>query len=334
MKSTKPANLKITKIKKKYKLHLFTKHTLKKYFYTIKFTKDEKELCKLEMKCLFNKTPNKNHFFSYHYINPHRSPFMKQCLSIIYTGKSIDDIINQILSNNLSYEDFKVNCFNVEDKDITYEERRKIEYKVGYDINGNANIHNPKILLGITKINDKWIFGELEINKSSWLEHNKKPYYYSNALGVKTSRAIVNIAVANNLNAKVIDPCCGIGTVLIEALSLAIDIKGYEINDFIAENAARNLKFFGFNNVVTCKDMHSIEDKYDIAIIDLPYGLFSLTTLEEQLSIIKTARKITDKMVVIAMENMNKYYISCGFQIIDSCHISKGKFKRYLTICK
>lgn len=329
-----PTNFKNSYFKKNLKIKLYIKNNLKQYFYAIRFTKDEHELCDLEMKCLFNKAPKLNYIFSYHYENPHRSPFIKQCISILYTGDTVDAIISQIVSNNLYYEDFKVCYFNVGNEKFSYQEKRKIEYKVGYKINGEADVHNPKILLGLTKVNDKWIFGELELNDSPWLEHNKKPYSYCNALNVKVSRAIVNIAVANNLKAKVVDPCCGIGTVVVEALSLGIDITGFEINDFISENAQRNLEFLGFKNVVTTGDMHQIKDKYDVAIIDLPYGLFSSTTLEEQLALVKTARRIADKMVIISLSNMDEHYISCGFQIVDNCHISKGKFKRYLTICK
>ena len=39
-----------------------------------------------------------------------------------------------------------------------------------------------------------------------------------------------------------IDPCCGIGTVVIEALEQGIDIKGYELVYKIGMNA--KLKFF------------------------------------------------------------------------------------------
>ena len=312
---------------------LYKKIEPQRYFYTIKFTTSEKNLCTLEMKQLFNKTLIGNSFFSYHYINPHRSPFIKQCISIIYTGETIENIVKQILNNNLSYEKFKVYCFNIDDEGASFNERRKIENLIGFNINGKADIHTPELLLGITKVGKTWIFGELQQNKSSWKAHNKKPYYYSNALGVNVARAVVNIAVANNLNAKVVDPCCGIGTVVIEALSLGIDIKGFELNPLIGENAKRNLEFFGFRDVITIGDMHNITEEFDVSIVDLPYGLFSLITRKEQIDIIRTSRRISKKLVLISMEKMDNYVLLCGFKLLDSCKISKGKFSRYITLC-
>jgi len=66
----------------------------------------------------------------------------------------------------------------------------------------------------------------------------------------------------------------------------------------------------------------------------MPYGLFSLTTLKEQIDILKTARKTAKKLVLVSMENMDKFLIVCGFTIVDKCIVSKGKFNRYITVCR
>lgn len=307
---------------------------IKPYFYIINFAQDEESLCKMEMKCLFNKVPNKKYFFSYHYVTTSRSPFIKESISIMYTGKSLEDIIHKIIVDKLAYENFKVSYVNYGDETLNYENRRKIEYEVGQNIIGEAEMKNPELLFGITKVNEKWIFGRYEKNNPEWKLHNRKPYSYSNALSSRIARAIVNLAVCNKLDYKLVDPCCGIGTVIIEALSLGINIKGWEINPMIAANAKKNLKYFCYKNVITTGNMHDIKDKFDVSIIDLPYGLFSSTTLEDQVAIIRTARKISNKMIIITFENMDKYILSSGFNISYKCFVAKGKFRRYITICQ
>jgi tRNA G10 N-methylase Trm11 len=163
--------------------------------------------------------------------------------------------------------------------------------------------------------------------------HNIKPFNYSNALNVRVARALVNMAVANDIAPKLIDPCCGIGTVVIEALSMGFDIKGCEINPYIAENAKRNLEFFGFQDVITNASMHDLKDKFDSAIVDLPYGVFNPTTLKEQVDIINTTRRLAGKAVFITFEDMDEHFKSAGFEVIDKCQTNKGKFIRYITIC-
>ncbi|MFL0247691.1 TRM11 family SAM-dependent methyltransferase [Candidatus Clostridium stratigraminis] len=304
------------------------------YFYIINYTAAEKELCMMEMKYLFNIIPLNKHFFSFHYVIPSRSAFIKQCISIIYSCGSLEELIEQILEDNFSSENFKVRYINFEENNISYEQRRRIEYNIGYKINGEADVHEPEVVFGVVNINGKWIFGVLEDNKNTWDKHNHKLYSYSNALNVRVARALVNIASGNNKNLRLVDPCCGIGTVVIEALSMGLNIRGYELNPMIADNAKRNLDFFGYEDVITNGDMHEIKDKYDAAIVDLPYGVFTPVTLKQQLDIIKSARKIAHKAILITFENMEHYFEEAGFKIVDRCIIAKGTFIRYITVCK
>jgi tRNA G10 N-methylase Trm11 len=302
-----------------------------KYFYEIRYTAFEKALCEMEMKYLFGKHIEGNFFFSDFYIDPSRSPFIKKCISIIYTGDTLSDIVQQIKDNNLSFEQYKIRFLDTEGKN--YEERLKALYTIGYDIKGTADMHNPKIFLGLSRFAGQWIFGTLEDNRANWLTHNIKLYSYCNALGVRVAKALVNIAAGNNLNCKLVDPCCGIGTVVIEALAMGFDIKGYELNPLIAENAKRNLEFFALKDAITEGDMHEIKDHYDCAIVDIPYGHFNPTTLEIQTNIFKTVRRIADRSIFITNKEMDEYLLDSGFRIIDKCYVAKGSFRRYITVC-
>lgn len=305
-----------------------------KYFYSINYPTFEEDLCKMEMKCLFEKIPNEKYLFSDKYVDPSRSPFIKDMISIIYEENSLEAIVDRVIADKLSYDDFKVCYIKLENGNIDYKERLRSIREIGLVIIGQSEMHNPKVTLGLTNVNGKWIFGEYKRNNFEWHIHDKKPYSYSNSISLRVARALVNIAVGNNLDCKLIDPCCGVGTVVIEALSMDINVVGYEINDNIAENAQKNLEFFGYDNVIANGDMHKIKEKYDIAIIDLPYGLFTPTTLKEQTDIIKTARKISNKLVIVTFEDMDKNIIDAGFEIIDRCYVCKGKFKRYINICE
>ena len=80
--------------------------------------------------------------------------------------------------------------------------------------------------------------------------------------------------------------------------------------------------------------MNQIQEKYDTAIIDLPYGLFSPTTVEEQISLIKSARRISNRLVIVTFEEMDNYIIDAGFKIVDKSYVCKGRFKRYIDICE
>lgn len=314
---------------------ILEKESNKECFYVINYPEYEKELCDLEMKSMFNYIPKEKYILSQNSVNPSRSPYIKEKISIIYKEKNLEEIVNKIEDNKVSYDDFKVVYIKATENDsVTYNERLKAVRDVGFVITGYPDLHEPKVVLGISKVEDSWIFGVYEKNNYEWHFHDDKPYSYSNGLSVRMSRAIVNIAIGNEADLKVVDPCCGIGTVVIEALSLGLNIKGYEISNAIGTNAKKNLKFFGHDDVITIGSMHDVKEKFDVAIVDIPYGLFSPTTLKDQVNIMKTARRIAKKMIIITFETMDEHIISSGFKINDTAIVTKGNFKRYIQVCE
>ena len=304
------------------------------FLYFINYQDNERELCKMEMRCLFNREINEKYFFSDIDINASKSPFIKSKIKIIYSDESLDRMVRKIKEDNLSYDDFKVSYVKSEQGDVQYEDRLEATRKIGFVVNGYPDMHKPRNPLAVTKINGLWIFGEYERNDFKWQKHNDKPYSYSNALGLRMARALVNIAMKDNEEGTLIDPCCGVGTVVIEALDLGIKVKGCEISKQIAYNARENVEFLGYlRDTIVCYDMHKIKDKYNSAIIDIPYGLFSPVTLEEQKAIIHTARNICEKMVIVTFEDMEKFIVEAGFSVIDKCVVPKGNFKRHILVC-
>ncbi|MDS0524470.1 SAM-dependent methyltransferase [Clostridium sp. SHJSY1] len=305
------------------------------YFYIINYnSRSDKELCDLEMKYIFNQIPDKRCVLSNIDTNPSRSPFIKEKISILFSGDSLEELVKQVVDRNLAFDDFKVIYLKSGHDDVDYKERLRSVSEIGYVITGEPNIHEPKVVIGISKIKNRWILGEYDKNNFEWHIHDKKPYTYSNSLSLKLAKSLVNIAVGNEFNLKVVDPCCGVGTVVIEALDLGINIKGYEINDQIADNAKRNLEFFGFTNVVEEKDMHTIKENFDVAIIDMPYGIFTPTTDEKQNELIKSAARFTKKLIIVTIKNMDNELINAGFKIVDKCQMNKNKFIRYITVCE
>ena len=304
------------------------------FLYFINYQDNERELCKMEMRCLFNREINEKYFFSDIDINASKSPFIKSKIKIIYSDEFLDRMVRKIKEDNLSYDDFKVSYVKSEQGDVQYEDRLETTRKIGFVVKGYPDMHKPRNPLAVTKINGLWIFGEYERNDIKRKKHNDKPYSYSNALGLRMARALVNIAMKDNEEGTLIDPCCGVGTVVIEALDLGIKVKGCEISKQIAYNARENVEFLGYlRDTIVCYDMHKIKDKYDSAIIDIPYGLFSPVTLEEQKAIIHTARNICEKMVIVTFEDMEKFIVEAGFSVIDKCVVPKGNFKRHILVC-
>ncbi|MBK5481510.1 RNA methyltransferase [Peribacillus sp. TH16] len=307
------------------------------YIYTFTCSPDERSLCNMEMRSFFGLEASVNILKSNIEIEPSRSPFIKGRVEVMYEGESISEIVEQVKNIHLPYSTFKVLFVKINDLDkeakIDYDGQREIEREIGWHIQGNADVRNPDQVFGIVPLGGRWYFGKYVKPEAVWLHHMKKPREYSTALSTRVARAIANIAVPHPDGVKAIDPCCGIGTVLVEALSMGIDIDGRDINPLVTDGSRENIAYFGLEGDVTTGPISDVTKNYDVAIIDMPYNLYTHATPEDQLSILKHARSFADKVVVVTIDTMDHMIEEAGFEIADRCVAKKGIFSRQIVLC-
>ncbi|MBP2001978.1 tRNA G10 N-methylase Trm11 [Paenibacillus shirakamiensis] len=307
------------------------------FIYTYAYPEEEESLCRLEARCLFGSEPHPYLLKSSVGLDPSRSPFIRERIDIMYEGDTLEDIYRQVEAINMGEETFKVLFVKINDltdtNKIEYDERRAIEREMGLHIEGEADVNRPDHWFGLIALGGKWYFGPYQRNKSLWLLHMKKPRSYSIALSTRVARAAANIAVPEINGKHAIDPCCGIGTVLVEALSMGISITGRDINPHIAQGARDNIVHFGYEAEVTLGDIAEITDHYDAAIVDMPYNHFSRTTPEAQFSILEHAARIADRVVVISVDSPDEMLTRAGLSVIDRGKVRKAGFSRQVIVC-
>lgn len=266
---------------------------------------------------------------------PSRSPFIRQRLSITHEAETLDELVRQVEGLSAEGQTFKVRFVKTE-LPVDYKEQRQIEGKVGAVIRGQVDVRNPELLYGVAQAGGRWYFGRHLPSTAVWLAHQNKPQGYSTALNTRVARAIVNIALPDPETAgrRLIDPCCGIGTVLVEALSMGIEAIGSDMNPLAVKGARVNLAHYGYPNVVRIKDIGEVEGSYNAAVVDLPYNLCSVSPPEEQLRILSNAKRLAPRVVLVTTENIDELIREAGFRIVDRCEIPKGKLVRQVILCE
>ncbi|WP_217594467.1 TRM11 family methyltransferase [Cohnella sp. GbtcB17] len=308
------------------------------YIYTYAAHEDERSLCRLELRAFFGVDPKLPVFKSDVAIDPSRSPFIRERIEATYEGDSVDDLSIRLADMPELRESFKVTFVKTNDltvaEKMTYEDQREIERKIGMRIKGKADMRNPQRRFGVVTVGGRWYFGPYVKNRAEWLTHTDKPRQYSMALPARVARAVANIAVPRPAGIAAIDPCCGIGTVLVEALSMGIDIVGREINPQLATGARENLAYFGLQGEIVLGPIAEANAGYDAAIVDLPYNHVSRITAREQLSILKHARRIANRVAVVSIEPIDDMLAAAGFAIADRGFVKKGAFRRDVMLCR
>lgn len=311
---------------------------MKNYLYSYAWRKDEYDLTRLEMRAFFNKHVEGNILLSKRQIMPSRSPFMRFRLDILLAADTIEQLVEMAKQLKLGDRTFKIHCLNNSDDAFTPKLPRAVrnDYmrQLADVIDAEPNLEQPDVVLGLAFYEDCFYFGEMVYSESIWYKHMQKPEMYSTALSTRDARAIVNIAAPFPEGLKVIDPCCGIGTVLVEAMSMGIAIEGRDINKRVVWGSRINLRHFGYEPHVEIGPIEEANEGYDVAIIDMPYNLFTHISPELQQSIITHARRIAKRVVIVTIETMDAMIHEAEFTIADRAIIKKGNFERQVLICQ
>uniref|UniRef100_UPI0034A058B5 TRM11 family methyltransferase n=1 Tax=Saccharibacillus sp. CPCC 101409 TaxID=3058041 RepID=UPI0034A058B5 len=302
------------------------------YLYAFACHEDERPLCEMELRALLGGTPGTRYALSGREIDVSRSPFVRERLKIEASSASLEEIAEAASRFELGEATFKVRYIEA-DGEVDYARRREIERAVGGRFRGRAEMKRPDRRYGVAFAGGAWVLGEYAESEPVWLRHNEKPRQYSTALGTRTARAVANIAVPRPEGVRAVDPCCGIGTVLIEALSMGIDMEGFDLNPLAAIGARENLAHFGLPGSVRVADMRKLEGRYDALVLDLPYNLCSVLSAEERLDMLRSARRLADRCVIVATQEIRAEIEAAGFAVQDSCIARKGAFARHILLC-
>ncbi len=309
----------------------------KKHLYSFTYHNPEYELCKLESRSIFNEEEKNKVLFSDIKTEPSSSAFIKSRLDIISLSEDYSTLIDEVKKEKISAEGFKVE-YIVFDGDTTgYRDRLGKLKDIGFSIDGDPDYYSPTITYALCYYEGVWYFGELIKDIFDWRKHKNKPHSYSNSIGATIAKAIVNIASKAKKEKNILDACCGVGTILLEACFSGNNIEGCDINEKVCRNARENLSHFNYEAKISHSDIKDISKWYDAAIIDLPYNLFSSASDNDIVNIIESTAKITNRLVIVSTIDITTLINNIGFRITDYCIISKmgkRKFTRKIWVCE
>ena len=218
-----------------------------------------------------------------------------------------------------------------------YAERLNKLRDIGYSIDGAPDYYTPSITYSICYYKNVWYFGILIKQKTDWQKHKKKPYSFSNSISIYIAKALVSIASKGNKTNKILDACCGVGTVLLEGCISGFNIEGCDNNSKAYKHTIDNLSHYNYTTNVYLSDIKDHNKKYDSAIIDLPYNLYTYSNDAIISNIIESTAKLTDRIVIISISNVETIIKKSGLKITDSCTVEKRgtiNFIRNVWVCE
>lgn len=158
---------------------------------------------------------------------------------------------------------------------------------------------------------------------------SKRPFFQPGSMDPLLARTLGNIAGAGP-GARILDPMCGTGGILIEAGLAGADVIGLDAQPKMVRGARENLThFLGYGTVVrgSATRLPFQEGSIDAVVFDAPYGRQSkiVDTAEESapsdgLALLVTdalteARRVASRVVLVADRQWNQEAKTAGWSI-------------------
>jgi tRNA G10 N-methylase Trm11 len=265
------------------------------------------------------------------YTDVSRSAYIKMCIRIISYSINLADLYEQLKGMGLHSDGFRVSVVKIP-RNIK-SDSQEIMHQIGARIEGIPDLKNPKFkfLVVITE-RDIWLGEVISESDNTWDEHSHKIHQYSSSLPTRFARAVVNLVATPG--DRIIDPCCGSGTILIEAASIGMKAVGCDNNPLMATASAENVRHFNLDVPIAVADARNIKGRFDAVVTDLPYG--RNCPLDDSLcyEILTNLRNLAPKLAIVAGADISQLLSQIGYGVKHVISVPKHSMIRYVHVAE
>jgi predicted RNA methylase len=258
----------------------------------------------------------------------HRAAYVRTGLRRIAYAATFPDLLDILRQTSLDLDDFRVDTLYLSGRFPLPQQEAAVAAADAICCRANVAAPRHRLLL-VAQRETFWIGEILAEATQSYAQHMKKPCHVSVSLEARIARALVNLVVPPA--ATLIDPCCGTGSILLEAAALGLTVYGADINPKMAHMAQRNLFHFGYPPRVVCADARAWSQTADALVTDIPYGR-QLESAENALpAILANGVKLAPLAVYVAGSDIAAQLAAAGYGDIDVLRLVKPNgFTRYV----
>lgn len=254
-----------------------------------------------------------------------RSAYVAECCRLLARGDTLEELLAAAGKLGLQMERFRIRARK--ERGIDAPNSQEIECAIADTIDGSPDLSDPLVELVVWAHPREWLLGKLiSRTNAGWQGHEQRPFQYSSALPPRIARAMVNLVAAPG--DRLIDPCCGSGTTLVEAGYMGIEPFGWEINRHVAEQCALNLCHHGQKAWMLVGDGRTARGRWDGAVLDLPYGHISMREEDVCAELVQHALKIAPLVAVVTVGELSEFIAAQGAKLLGSATIIKNNLHR------
>jgi len=262
-------------------------------------------------------------------INPGRTGYVACGIELLAAGKDVAELCRKTAAMRLISDKFAVEVLRVP-RGLKVR-RHETASALGSVIRGRPNLDHPRErFLAIATPEGMWFGRRLDATAPDWRRLVRKPHGFSSALPSQAARAICNLVIRGG--ERVVDPCCGSGTLLIHAAALGARVAGFDINKKMVGTTNLNLKHFGLAPAARLGDAAEISGDYEVALANLPYGHMSPVTDKKARQMVTNIVKLAPRGVIISIRDVSEAVRAGGARVEQLVRLPKQALTRLILV--
>lgn len=257
-----------------------------------------------------------------------RAAFVQQGVAVIASAPSLDDLVREVEAAVFDAHRFRIDVHDPTNRSATG--TTEVAIALADVIPFGPDLKAPEHRFVVIPGTSQWTFGEVvSATDAGYRRHDDKPWTTSSSLDSRFARGLVNLVPDAR---SVLDPCCGAGSIVLEAASLGLDARGVDWKPAMVGMTRENLAHFGYVASVDQADSRSFDfDAADAVVTDLPYG-HAIDADEPTIrAILANCARTAPLGVFVAPADFSIWLLAAGFIDVDVVTVLKRRgFTRWI----
>ena len=258
-----------------------------------------------------------------------RAAFVHEGVQVLATADSFDELVDQVrtLGAGLDADRFRIDAHDPSDRCTLT--RIQMATALADAIPFGPDLSAPRRRFLVVPTATNFLFGDVVAEADAgYRRHDTKPWTTSSSLDSRFARGLVNLVP----NARsILDPCCGAGSIVLEAASLGLEAFGVDWKTPLVGMTRENLAHFGYAGTVVQADSRTHEQSVDAVVTDVPYGHALDSDEGEIRAIIEQCAAMAPHGVFVAPADITTWLEAAGYTDIEVHTVMKRRgFTRWI----
>ncbi len=258
-----------------------------------------------------------------------RAAYVQKGLDVIASAASFGELVAAVAEEEFPAEAFRIDVHDPSGR--IGRSTQDVATALADVIPYGPNLRQPRHRFIVAARSDRLLFGEVVAETdASYRRHDSKPWTTSSSLDGRFARALVNLVPTAR---SVLDPCCGAGSIVLEAASLGLDAYGVDWKPAMVGMTRENIAHFGYAATVVQADSRLHHQVADAIVTDLPYGHAIEADEPTIRAILERGVELAPEAVYVARADITLWLRAAGYIEVEVCTVRKrAGFTRWVHV--